>query len=119
MTDYFEYAKHYKAESLDDEVNHIKQQINFLCWTAARINTLLDEEEERQKECGSQTGSSAYEIFEKLKSEKGVTTAEVSKATGIRQSTFSNWKSRNGNLSLDNAKKLAEYFGVSIEELLA
>lgn len=60
-----------------------------------------------------------YKKFEKLKKKKGVTTAEVSRATGIQQSTFSNWKTRNGYLSIENTKKLAEYFGVTIEELLA
>lgn len=33
-----------------------------------------------------------YEIFEKLMREKGVKAVEVSRATGIAQSTFSDWK---------------------------
>ena len=35
-----------------------------------------------------------YEVFEILLQKFNVTTYQVSKATGISQSTFSNWKSR-------------------------
>ena len=59
-----------------------------------------------------------YEIFEQLLQKFGVTTYQVSKATGISQSTLSNWKSRRNLLSPDKAKKLADYFGVSIDYLM-
>lgn len=36
-----------------------------------------------------------YDVFEQLLQKFGVTTYQVSKATGIPQSTLSNWKVRN------------------------
>lgn len=59
-----------------------------------------------------------YEIFEKLLQKHGVTTYQVSKATGITQSTFSNWKSRRNLISSENGKKIAEYFNVSLDYLM-
>ena len=59
-----------------------------------------------------------YEIFEQLLQKYGVTTYQVSKATGISQSTFSNWKARRNLLSPDKAKIIADYFGVSLDYLL-
>lgn len=59
-----------------------------------------------------------YEIFERLLQKKGVTTYQVSKSTGISQSTFSNWKNRRNLISTENGKKLAEYFGVSLDYLM-
>ena len=55
-----------------------------------------------------------YEVFENLLELKGVTVADVSRATGISQSTLSNWKKRRNRISAANAEKLAEYFGVSV-----
>lgn len=59
-----------------------------------------------------------YEIFEQLLQKYGVTAYQVSKSTGIAQSTFSSWKSRRNLLSGDKAKKVADYFGVSVDYLL-
>lgn len=59
-----------------------------------------------------------YEVFEMLCQQKGVTVAEVSRSTGISQSTLSNWKKRRNNLSAENAKKLADYFGVTVGFLM-
>lgn len=59
-----------------------------------------------------------YEIFEELLQRFNVTTYQVSKATGISQSTFSNWKSRRNLIRGDKAKKIADYFGVSVEYLM-
>ncbi len=60
-----------------------------------------------------------YDIYEKLLEIKGVTTADVCKATGISQSTMSNWKKRQNNLSAKNAQKVADYFGVSVDYLMS
>lgn len=59
-----------------------------------------------------------YEIFEQLLQKYNVTTYQVSKATGISQSTFSNWKNRRNLLSPDKAKLIADYFGVSLDYLM-
>jgi transcriptional regulator with XRE-family HTH domain len=55
-----------------------------------------------------------YEVFERLLEMKGVSVADVSRATGISQSTLSNWKKRRNRISASNAEKLANYFGVSV-----
>lgn len=59
-----------------------------------------------------------YEVFEELLQKFGVTTYQVSKATGISQSTFSNWKQRQNLIRGDKAKKIADYFGVSVDYLM-
>ena len=56
-----------------------------------------------------------YEKCEQLLKERNVTASEVSKATGIKQATLSNWKKRKGNLNIPNTIKIANYFGVSTD----
>ena len=59
-----------------------------------------------------------YEIFEQLLQKYNVTSYQVSKATGISQSTLSNWKNRRNLLSADKAKLIADYFGVTLDYLM-
>lgn len=59
-----------------------------------------------------------YEVFEQLLQKFGVTTYQVSKATGIAQSTFSSWKTRKNLISGEKAKKIADYFGVTVDYLM-
>lgn len=59
-----------------------------------------------------------YEVYEKLLKLHGLTTAEVCKATGINESTISNWKKRRNKISAKNAALLAEFFDVSIDYLM-
>ena len=58
-----------------------------------------------------------YDIIKELADEKGVTFADISRATGIAETTLSNMKTRNGSLSFANAALIAEYFGVPLERL--
>lgn len=59
-----------------------------------------------------------YEIYERLRNAKGVTDYQVSKETGIPKAFFSEWKSKRYKNSpkFDRIAKIAEYFGVSVEE---
>lgn len=59
-----------------------------------------------------------YIKFEKLLKEQRLSAYQVSKATGISQSTLSDWKSGRSKPKVDKLKKLADYFGVSIEYFL-
>ena len=59
-----------------------------------------------------------YEVFEQLLQKFGVTTADVCKATGIGQSTMSNWKNRRNLISGKNAQLIADYFDVSVDYLM-
>lgn len=59
-----------------------------------------------------------YEIFSQLLQKFGVTAYKVSKATGISQSSLSDWKLGKVTPKTDNMKKIADYFGVSLEYLM-
>lgn len=60
----------------------------------------------------------SYEKFIKLVNENCTTCYRVSKDTGISQTVFSEWKSGKSCPKADKIKKLADYFGVSIEYFL-
>lgn len=59
-----------------------------------------------------------YSIFEQLLQKYGVSTYRVSKETGIAQSVFSSWKNGISTPKQDKLKKIADYFGVSVEYLI-
>ena len=59
-----------------------------------------------------------YEIFEQLLQKYGVSAYKVAKATGVTQSTLSDWKRGRSTPKSENMKKLADYFGVSIDYLM-
>lgn len=59
-----------------------------------------------------------WEIFEALCKERGMTTADVSRATEIGQPTFANWKKRRSIISTEYGLKIANVLGVSIEYLM-
>lgn len=58
-----------------------------------------------------------YEMFEKLMAENGLSAYKVSLATGISQSTLSDWKSGNYTPKVDKLQKIADFFGVPLEYL--
>ena len=55
-----------------------------------------------------------YEVFEKLLEQRGVTAYQVSKATGITQSTFSDWKHGRYMPKIDKLCTIANYFDVPV-----
>lgn len=59
-----------------------------------------------------------YEIFEQLLQSFGMSAYKFCKETGISQSTISTWKSKNTLISSELAKKIAGYFGVSVDYLM-
>lgn len=58
-----------------------------------------------------------YSIYCKLRDEKQLKDSDVSKATGITKSTFSDWKSGRSKPKQDKLQKIADYFDVSLEYL--
>lgn len=60
-----------------------------------------------------------YDKFTKLCTAKGVTAAEFSKDTGVAQSTISMWRKDGAVPSSENLVKVANYFDVSVNYLLA
>ena len=59
-----------------------------------------------------------YEVFEKLCKERGVTAYRVCKATGLTTASISNWKAGRYTPKMDKMKKIADYFGVSVNYLM-
>lgn len=59
-----------------------------------------------------------YHKYEALLKKTGKTSYQVSKDTGIAQSTFSDWKNGVSQPKADKLLILAKYFGVSIEYFL-
>lgn len=60
-----------------------------------------------------------YAKYAKLRDAKNVTDYQVAQATGVSTASLSNWKAGRYTPKIDKLLKLAEYFGVTIEELLA
>lgn len=60
-----------------------------------------------------------YENFEQLLQKNGITSYKVSKETGVTQTALSNWKSGRSTPTTKTLQKLADYFGVTIDYLLA
>lgn len=59
-----------------------------------------------------------YDNFVALCASANKTPAHVGRELGIDKSTISCWKARKTNPSDVNAKKIANYFGVTVEELM-
>ena len=59
-----------------------------------------------------------YDSFVKLAQKKGVTAYKVAKETGLSQQVFTNWKSGRSQPSQSTLRKIAEYFGVSVDYLV-
>ena len=62
------------------------------------------------------TGQMRYTDFEKLLTERNVTVYRVAKETGISASTFSDWKNGRSTPKADKLAKIANYFGVGLDE---
>lgn len=56
-----------------------------------------------------------YEIYEKLRNEKGLTNADVSRATGISTATLSQWKNGRYTPKMDKLEKIACLLSVLVE----
>lgn len=58
-----------------------------------------------------------YEIFAKLLSERNLKAADVTKATGISSTVFSEWKKGKSKPNTEKLIKIAKFFNVSVEYL--
>ena len=59
-----------------------------------------------------------YEIYCRLRDERGLKDADVVRETGITKSTFSDWKSGRSKPKNDKLQKIADYFGVTVDYLM-
>lgn len=58
-----------------------------------------------------------YEIYCRLRDEKHYKDSDVSRATGITKSTFSDWKSGRSQPKKEKLQKIADFFDVSLDYL--
>ena len=59
-----------------------------------------------------------FKQFEELMNEKHLNMRKVSQATGIPYSTFTDWKVGRYTPKIDKLKKIADFFGVSVDYLM-
>lgn len=59
-----------------------------------------------------------YEKLQILLDKTDKTAYQVSKETGVSTATLSNWKNGNYVLKADKLKKIADYFGVTVDYFL-
>lgn len=59
-----------------------------------------------------------YQKFEQLVKARGISTYRVAKDIGLAPTVFSDWKSGKSKPKADKMKKIADYFGVTIEYFL-
>lgn len=59
-----------------------------------------------------------YEIYQKLLDMNGVKSADVARATGISNMTFSDWKKGKSTPKIDKIEKIAKYFGVTTDYMM-
>ncbi len=59
-----------------------------------------------------------YERFEQLLKERGINVAEFCKATGIANSTITDWKKGRYTPKTDKIQKIADFFNVSMDYLM-
>lgn len=56
-----------------------------------------------------------YAVLEELMKERGVKPADIAKATGLRQSMFTDWKKGRYTPKTDKLQLIADYFDVPLE----
>lgn len=59
-----------------------------------------------------------YDIYARLRDERGIKDIDVCKATGIAPGSMTDWKKGRANLKTDKLLAIARYFNVSLEFLL-
>lgn len=59
-----------------------------------------------------------YEVYAKLRDEKGLNDCQVAKLTGVPRSTLSDWKLIKSSPKADKLLKLARFFDVPVETFI-
>lgn len=59
-----------------------------------------------------------YELYSELCQKKGVSRSRAAKEIGLSNSTVTKWKNTGAVPSGDTLSKVAEYFGVSVDDLM-
>lgn len=61
----------------------------------------------------------SYEVLEKLMQEHDERPADVSRATGVGQSTFSDWKRGKSFPKVDKLMKIASHYNTTVDVFMA
>lgn len=59
-----------------------------------------------------------YEIYQKLLDKNGMKSSYVSQKTGVSNATLSDWKNGKSTPKADKMKKIADFFGVTVDYLM-
>ena len=59
-----------------------------------------------------------YARYVELRDKMGIRDADVSKATGIPQSVFTDWKNSKSSPKIDKLMKIADFFGISLDDFV-
>lgn len=59
-----------------------------------------------------------YEVYAKLRDKIGLKDTQVARLTGVAQSTFSDWKHGRSSPKGEKLKRIAEFFGVTVDYLM-
>ena len=59
-----------------------------------------------------------YQIYAKLRDEKGMKDADVARATGLHPSVISDWRRGKSTPKSDKLRKIADALGVSVDTLI-
>lgn len=59
-----------------------------------------------------------YERYAEIRDSRGLTDYQVSKETGVSTATLSEWKSGKYKPKVDKLLKIADLFGISVEQFI-
>ena len=94
---------------------YLKEIANYF---GVSVDYLMGNEESDTKKIPVSKKDDMYEIFKQLLEERHVTAYQVSKATGISTGSLSDWKNGRSSPKTEKLKKIADYFGVSVDYLM-
>lgn len=90
----------------------IFNKANMIIWKIPNlVNCFFGITGERSREV-----EKLYEVYAKLRDAKGIRDIEVARGSGVEPDTLSAWKTGKSIPKMDKLVKIADYFGVSIEE---
>ncbi len=59
-----------------------------------------------------------YEIYQKLRDERGLKDSDVAREASVSKSTFSDWKVGRSKSGIKKLQKIADFFGVTVDYLM-
>lgn len=101
-----------KGKPLFPKVLCVRRDIFFYCRKNRQKGHYMNAEVQTER---TEKQVDTYAVYEKLRNEKGVSTYRVAHDLKIPECSFSNWKSQRFIPGAERLKKLADYFGVTMD----